>query len=97
MYERTASGVVANCPSGVGIRHKNAGERCERRIEHGLPISRFTRIEILESLIDRKLKRVVVREITLNDNSAWLVAAAGAAGNLGQQLKGSFGGAEIGQ
>src|SRR5438552_1513044 len=81
----------------VEVADHDSCQRRERRIEHRFPIARFPRVEILEALRASQLKRVVVGEITLNQNLAWTIAAAGSPGNLREQLKRSFGGTEVRQ
>src|SRR5262249_19669313 len=66
-------------------------QRGEWRIEHGLAVARFSRIEVFESLRARQLKRIVIGKVTLNDNLARTVAAAGTSSHLGQQLERALG------
>src|SRR2546425_13060958 len=66
----------------IPISHHDSGECREWRIKHRLAITRFTRIEVLETLRNGKLKGVVVREIALNYNFTGPISAAGASGDL---------------
>src|SRR5262245_49031672 len=79
---------------GIPVCNHNAGESREGRIEHRLPISRLTRVEILKPLCDRQLKCVVIRKITLDHDLTGLIAASRATGDLREQLKGSLSGSK---
>src|SRR5262245_49130103 len=83
--------------AGITVCHHHSGQSGEGRVKHRLAISGFSCVKVFEALSDGELERVVIREVALNHDLAALIAAAGPAGYLSQQLKGSLGCAEIGQ
>ena len=46
-------------------------------------------------MVDQVLNRVVIRRVCLNDDGSRLIASAGSARDLAQQLKGSLAGAKV--
>src|SRR5688572_27168850 len=76
----------SRCARWVAIVDQNAGECRKGGIEHRLAITRFAGIKIFETLVDGQLKRVVVREVALNNDLAALIAAARPARDLSQKL-----------
>src|SRR5215813_6710237 len=60
--------------TAVAIGHQDSCQGCERWIEHCLAITRLTRVKVVEPLVHCKLKRVVIREITLNNNLSGLIS-----------------------
>ena len=79
------------------IQHHHTGQRRERGVEHRLPEMHLTSVELFESMRGRELETVVIRKVALDHHFARSIATPGPPRDLGQQLKRSFGGAEIGQ
>src|SRR5262245_50762535 len=66
-------------PSGLSIGDHHSRQSGEGRVEHRFTVTGFPRIEVLETLRDCELKRVVIRKVTLDDDLPRLIAAAGPA------------------
>src|SRR6476619_4991391 len=69
----------------------------ERRIIVILPVANLLFIKPGVVLTARVAQRVMIRVISLNQNFAGQITASGSTSDLGQQLEGPLGGAEIGQ
>ena len=54
-------------------------------------------VEAVEVVVPRELDRRAERREALHEDFALDIAAAGASGDLGEQLEGAFAGAEVGQ
>src|SRR6266404_117333 len=81
----------------VLVTHQQQCERDEWRITviSSMPNLFFVKTTIV--LRRRVTKRVMGWMVSLNQHSAWQIAASGASGDLGNQLKGSFSGAKVRQ
>src|SRR5690348_11825003 len=81
----------------AGIAHNHVGERSEGRIGHHTAEVEFALEEREVILLDGVLNGVVVGIKSLDEHATGEVAAASAAGDLGEQLKGALGRAEVRQ
>src|SRR5690242_5878325 len=72
-------------------------ERDERRIRVILPVAQFLFVERFVILRARVAQGVVIRMISLNQDSSWPITASRASGNLRDELKRSFRGAKVRQ
>ena len=77
--------------------HQDVANGVERWIVHPTAKANFLFVETLIIVRRRKLNSVVIREVCLQNDSSWNITAAGAACNLRQELKGAFGGTEVGK
>ena len=92
----TTSAASSIAPANVRARTMVLIERDERRIAHRLPELQLALVERRVVLPAGELDAVVIGIERLDDRLARLLAAAGAAGHLRQQLKRPLGGAEVG-
>ena len=74
-----------------------AHEPAERWVAHAPPVLDLLSVERMIVVRRHRLDRVVVRRVRLDDDASALGAAAGAPGDLLQQLKRALAGAEVGQ
>src|SRR5262252_9690963 len=81
----------------AGVAHNHVGERSERRIGQHAAKMEFALEEGRVVLLDGVLDGVVGGIKSLDVDAAREFTAAGAAGNLGEQLKGPYGGAKVRQ
>ena len=77
-------------------------DRDQDRVFEWREIAALAKLELLleiagEIVVARKLNRWTERRVSLHENFARRLAAAGAAGDLGEKLKRAFAGAEIRQ
>ena len=75
--------------------HQNIRHRRERRVLHEPPKLQLLLIEPGEIMLRRKLDRIVILKISLQNNFSRRIASPRAPRDLRQQLKGSFRGAKI--
>ena len=93
----TTSAASSIAPANVRARTTVLIERHERRVAHRAAELHLALVERRIVLPARELDAVVVRIQRLDDRLARLLAAAGAAGDLREQLERPLGGAEVGQ
>src|SRR5258707_1228490 len=82
---------------GVFVAHQQQRQRYKRRIT---VIASMANLFIIESAVilgARMSQSIVMRMIRLNQNAPGQITASGSSGNLGDQLKGPFGGAKVRQ
>ena len=76
--------------------HDDVGKGGKRRIAQPFAKFDFLLVEAFVVLFGGKTDGVVIGIQSLNHHAAGRIAAAGAPGSLGEELKRAFGGAEIG-
>src|SRR4051794_32814561 len=71
--------------------YQNVSQRAVWRIVHPAAKAQFFFVEAHKIMLRSVLNRVVIREISLQYDFTWSVAATGPSFDLGQQLESSFG------
>src|SRR5262249_46377651 len=98
VVRRKVFGKLARIADGfveIGVADDDVGERGERRIGHDAAEGEFALEKGSVVLADSVLHGVVIGIVGLDENAAREIAAAGAAGNLREELEGALGGAEV--
>src|ERR1700732_3025049 len=79
----------------IAAANQHIRQRRVRRIVHPTAKAEFLLVEADEVVACSILNRIMILKIGLQNHLAWSLSTTGAAGDLSEELKGTFGGTEV--